>query len=642
MTMLRGSSRGCISLLLCAVCLLGAWQSPGRAAASSRMNVRPAPAPLLLPGKPKPVKHPAGSPPGGRSPGIATACVSHGSDRLYAANPGDSRALLTRIYLTYVKHALAVYDQHLPALTIPICVTYPRQFKGTTQTGFGAYNASNGTSGTAASCSITVNPADQSGGKPDPTALPGIKYRLAFRTFECEEAVMAGLDAYYHPPYKNDWVHWGMGEWATAHVAPDPGIKRFWDQYLTRPRVPLTSMDFPAIGFYAHLAESGIDPWSVMRSMLGAGDDRGAFTAAIQSNPDRFLDSWASSYFREPSRGSAWDTTGPGMPSHGPSLAQEVNVGGLDVVKEDVQPYAEALYLVHVKSDAQLLAVSSEVRARVSDGTVDDVLGPTAGKRNQVYCVDPAGCQCPAGTTWDLPSKPPVLLHSRDVAIAFTGGADGQRAGFYGDEMRNNCKPSTCSIGPPGTRSFDGLPALAGRRGESAGAPFRPLADTCVPDDCLLGTWSLTSVTDALSWEVAQAKVPMKFTRSSGAESMTVRPDGTASLTAGSFQLFFRTDKGETVSLTQNGTATASWSSVQASTVQFKITDLGTFTNNFSRGGTTLPDNWIPIATPWGWERPQPYTCSDSTLQLQPVIPAFGSTSGADASGPAMIFTRSQ
>src|SRR5215510_11012159 len=88
---------------------------------------------------------------------------------------------------------------------------------------------------------------------------------------------------------------------------------RHWERYLTIPWKPLTTRSYDAIGFYSHLDETGTDPFNVFQSMWSAGSNSIDAFRVANADTETFLDSWPSGVLREPGRGSAWDTTGPGI-----------------------------------------------------------------------------------------------------------------------------------------------------------------------------------------------------------------------------------------------------------------------------------------------------------------------------------------
>jgi hypothetical protein len=80
------------------------------------------------------------------------------------------------------------------------------------------------------------------------------------------------------------------------------------------PRVPLFKRTYDAIGFFAHLASSGISPWSRFPAMFAATSNTAAYNVSVSLSAE-FLDSEASSFFRDPGLGPEWDTRGRDSPA---------------------------------------------------------------------------------------------------------------------------------------------------------------------------------------------------------------------------------------------------------------------------------------------------------------------------------------
>ena len=105
----------------------------------------------------------------------------------------------------------------------------------------------------------------------------------------------------------NPWIIEGQAEWAGEDVAgPGPDGRAWWTNYLTSPRRSLFARAYDAVGFYEHLAEIGISPWSVFDAMLAnVNDSSNAFKAAGAA-ADNYLDTWASGLFRVGGLPGAW------------------------------------------------------------------------------------------------------------------------------------------------------------------------------------------------------------------------------------------------------------------------------------------------------------------------------------------------
>jgi hypothetical protein len=133
---------------------------------------------------------------------------------------------------------------------------------------------------------------------------------LAHETFHCFQLdALRTIEVYAREPA---WVMEGQATWVAAYLVDD-FVEKAWIAYLQRPTKPLTKRAYDAIGFYAHLAETGINPWSVFEDMLLAGSDNDTIYTASRATTDKFLDSVASAVVLLPNLGTAWTTGGAGM-----------------------------------------------------------------------------------------------------------------------------------------------------------------------------------------------------------------------------------------------------------------------------------------------------------------------------------------
>jgi hypothetical protein len=237
---------------------------------------------------------------------------------------------------------------------------------------------------------------------------------IAHETFHCFQA-----DAYRLVEPWNEAPHWiteGQATWVGLEVGgPSPNYNRFWKKYLTAPRIDLRTRDYDAVGFYAHLAETGTDPWTVFQDMWTAGTDHEVAFKAAHADAETFVDSWASGVVRQPARGTAWDTTGPAItpdafapPNAVVSDGTSVEIGAAFYTNRDID----------VTLNADLVQVDVEGHVRISDGTQDLVLHDGG-----LYCV--AGHDCKK--VCDEDEQPPETvgtLGSR-ILVASSGSLDG-------------------------------------------------------------------------------------------------------------------------------------------------------------------------------------------------------------------------
>ena len=255
-------------------------------------------------------------------------------------------------------------------------------------------------------------------------------------------------------PDTNPWIAEGQSEWVGEEVAGPSTIvsAQEWKQYLQHPEIPLFNRDYDAIGFYAHLNESCINPWMILDAMLRAakGGDRKAYDAATShctsGSAEPFLDSWASGLFRDPSRSYEWDAPGPAIPDaslvhtapHGIALSN-----GHSAPPVSAPPFTNGIYTL--VSGADIVQVAATGHARLSDGNLDRVL-----RRTDQFCTRTGGCACPPGSGYQGPPLTPLAMHAD---LALTGGPEGTgtRVALAGLSLDTFCREEARA---PATRSW--------------------------------------------------------------------------------------------------------------------------------------------------------------------------------------------
>jgi hypothetical protein len=279
--------------------------------------------------------------------------------------------------------------------------------------------------GPAAHCTITVSISphkENSSGEPTKNLSvidTTLNADMAHEVFHCYEAAMAGTLANFDRA-QDSWMVEGGATWVESQlVSGDAGAREWWAQYLKSPKVPLFTRTYTGIGFFAHLASSGIDPWSRFREMFAATSNPASYNVSVSLSA-RFLNSDASSFFREPGLGSDWDQQGADVPSPGEVgfKPPKMTVAG-QRVSLPVAPYADGVYhlslkLPNSKPVLEVKVTKGYVRMRSTNGGDVDAVEP----KDLKICTDPEGCKCP--------KQPPVdyeQFHEGDLAI--TGGPTG-------------------------------------------------------------------------------------------------------------------------------------------------------------------------------------------------------------------------
>lgn len=223
-----------------------------------------------------------------------------------------------------------------------------------------------------------------------------------------------------------EWIVEGSAMWVGDTLAPRASPDEWWTSYLTFPEKDLRRRSYDAIGFYAHLEETGHSPWAVFRDMWKAGVDSRAAWDASGANADDFLDTWAGSHLRRPALGTAWDTTGPNITTDH-ALATRLRVPDGRAVTVTAAPYTNQIYELEPSADIVHIEVAGH--GRLADGSID-----TTALTSQDYCTLDQGCDCPGAAS---SSGPPPLASG--ALLALTGGPAGATAVLQGRPVDEEC-----------------------------------------------------------------------------------------------------------------------------------------------------------------------------------------------------------
>ena len=263
--------------------------------------------------------------------------------------------------------------------------------------------SSGGYAGTPAKCQIDLS---EEGDALDEADLQRV---IHHEVWHCYEGVIMGLGRYWSASAPQ-WIIEGEAEFVGTNLAPTaPLDSDFYDGYLNLPARPLFSRSYDAEGFYDQLQQTGTDVWSQLIPVLQASTNTAAF-AASGGNGEPLLEAWAAGYFRDPSRGSAWDIVGPGIPADKPGPTR-LNAPVNSTVTAAAAPYSNTVYSV-IAGDADLEQFTFPGHARVSDASGHDY--PISGG-GLLACVNPKGCTCPNNET--SPASQPLTGYPIDLAV---------------------------------------------------------------------------------------------------------------------------------------------------------------------------------------------------------------------------------
>jgi len=249
-----------------------------------------------------------------------------------------------------------------------------------------------------------------------------ISETVAHEVFHGFEAVMSGTLSNFDSKPTKDWLIEGAAMWVESDlIHSDRGARHEWTEYLRTPATPLFSRTYPAVGFFGHMASSGISPWSRFKAMFAAvGSPPGGGGGAHGSTA--FLDSEASVFFREGTFGPTWDANGPNVPPNSlvgfHPTSESFATTSLPRVLS-AEPYADRAYALSISPAppgapvVELTVTSGNVRLRSTAGGSVDVVNP----KQVLLCSDSKGCSCP--------TRPNHYERFQRGDLAITGGSTG-------------------------------------------------------------------------------------------------------------------------------------------------------------------------------------------------------------------------
>jgi hypothetical protein len=201
------------------------------------------------------------------------------------------------------------------------------------------------------------------------------------------------------------WLTEGSAEWVGESYAGPLGsnLSRVsWADYnSTR---SLFARSYDAIGFYAHMAQVGIDPWKRLIPMLRMGSSASAFSRAAAGDDGRYLlDTWPMSWSNLRDFGREWVLDGPGAGDPGSKPFHLVDTGAGGRVRVQAGRGEQRLWGIDVAAiraadpEADLiLTVDVTGYGALRWGPAEANTDRFGGRFSATYCL--AGtCTCPGG-----------------------------------------------------------------------------------------------------------------------------------------------------------------------------------------------------------------------------------------------------
>lgn len=286
---------------------------------------------------------------------------------------------------------------------------------------------------------------------------PALTRTVDHEIFHCYQAAQYGsVSSFLAAP---SWLIEGSAAWAAGDLSGSVPAA-FWHDYLTGPETSLFQRTYDAVGFYAHMKESGEDPWGRFDSMYAAQratGNGGALTAGLGGHAQSFLDTWATGLVRDSAVGREWDTTGPGITSDKENLATIPITAGQSGA-EALPAAGNSAYVLDLEADVITLNTPPHTRAHSVMGNAFVAAAPRG-----TYCARNGGCVCPAGSARAGQSVPPIS--AGPVYLAVTGATAGAQWNAWGqtlDDFCNSDQMDTCLQGVWTEQTVSPLPDTHG------------------------------------------------------------------------------------------------------------------------------------------------------------------------------------
>ena len=254
------------------------------------------------------------------------------------------------------------------------------------------------------------------------------------------------------------WLAEGSAAWVGEVISFGSTLgEEYWETWLKEPLRPLFEHDYGGIGFFMHLAESGVDPWPLLVSMLQKGESSSidAYTVATKGkSAARMIDAWGPSFIRDVSLRPDWSSAGPGLPEYVKTPVPQEPLGSDGSYILAVPPEAGFAARFDVSADVIVLkGKTARGMVRFADGTqwaLQEVLG-------KPICLE-GTCSCPSGSAgaahdWQKGSKGLLL-------VGISGHTDGAHVIVEGYDVKTTCdlppfdfqpeEPCWCPPGPLG------------------------------------------------------------------------------------------------------------------------------------------------------------------------------------------------
>jgi len=286
-------------------------------------------------------------------------------------------------------------------------------------------------------CTIHINPSTIAANHSD----------AEVRSFFIHEMAHCFLDDRFGDAYGTmpAWYVEGVPTYAMVDLGTSSvRLSGIWQDYLDSPTRPLSGRKYDGVGFFVHLAETGVNPWSkidaIGAAMLGKGAGATAAGWAAAGVQAAFVGSWGGGFVQGRYPGPAWTSTGRNLPPYQPALPNgRLSDGGSLTVTAPA--YAAAVDHLDVDAEVVLAAAGPGAEGRITLGG-----GKDAALNGGPFCTRGA-CNCPSGSARAGTSF--TAMASGDGYLGLSGGAVAGKATLTGLSLADFCaKPATpCLVG---------------------------------------------------------------------------------------------------------------------------------------------------------------------------------------------------
>src|SRR5204862_4515077 len=131
---------------------------------------------------------------------------------------------------------------------------------------------------------------------------------IAHEVFHCLQIQLTGrADGLETLDAERAWLGEGSASYAGCLFAQDGAApyRSAYAGYVERPLTPLTARTYDAVGFFAHLDQSGAGALSTVRKAIASPSITAAYPSLVNEGGPDIFSTWASSLYRTPARGAA-------------------------------------------------------------------------------------------------------------------------------------------------------------------------------------------------------------------------------------------------------------------------------------------------------------------------------------------------